>query len=330
MYDALAEGKCHCNTINYRVIKVTFYLLNRGSTPILTETAPVIAEGQADAQSVNAVDAWKHSEFLCRNYVLNGLTDALYNVYCKVATAKEIWESLERKYKTEDAGTKKHVVAKFLEYKMDDSKSVMSQVQDLQVIIHDNNAEGMDLNESFQVASMVEKLPPGWIDFKNYLKPKRKEMSVEELVVRLLIEEDNRMTLKKGSEVESSKVHMVEAGQTSKSKGKGPHKGKAKGKNLGPKAGTFKKKFKCYNCGQPRENHQANMVNDNMELVAMITDLTAMVSEVNLMNTNSKEWWINTRATRHVCHDKSVFNTYKEVEDGEKLYMGNAATTMDN
>ena len=27
-----------------------------------------------------------------------------------------------------------------------------------------------------------------------------------------------------------------------------------------------------------------------------------------------------------MCHDKSVFNTYKEVEDGEKLYMGNAAT----
>ncbi|XP_023755289.1 uncharacterized protein LOC111903763 [Lactuca sativa] len=209
--------------------KMLFYLTTLNLARFLTETAPVIAEGQADAQSVTAVDAWKHSEFMCRNYVLNGLTDALYNVYCKVATAKELWESLERKYKTEDVGTKKHVVAKFLEYKMVDSKSVMSQVQDLQVIIHDNNAKGMDLNESFQVASMFEKLPPGWIDFKNYLKHKRKEMSVEELVVRLRIEEDNRMAMKKGSEVESSKVHMVEADQTSKSKGKGPHKGKAKG-----------------------------------------------------------------------------------------------------
>ena len=73
--------------------------------------------------------------------MLNGLADALYNVYCKVATAKELWESLEKKYKTEDAGTKKHVVAKFLEFKMVDSKSVMSQVQDLQVLIHDKNAE---------------------------------------------------------------------------------------------------------------------------------------------------------------------------------------------
>ncbi|GJW63073.1 hypothetical protein Tco_0114957 [Tanacetum coccineum] len=35
--------------------------------------------------------------------------DPLYNVYCKTTTAKELWESLESKYKTEDAGTKKFV-----------------------------------------------------------------------------------------------------------------------------------------------------------------------------------------------------------------------------
>ncbi|GJV30877.1 hypothetical protein Tco_1391277 [Tanacetum coccineum] len=65
-------------------------------------------EGQpSNEQAVQAVKAWKHSDFLYHNYVLNGLVDSLYNVYCKTTTAKEIWESLERKYKTEDAGTKK-------------------------------------------------------------------------------------------------------------------------------------------------------------------------------------------------------------------------------
>ncbi|GJX69591.1 hypothetical protein Tco_0305318 [Tanacetum coccineum] len=84
------------------------------------------AEGQSsNAQAVQAVEAWKHSDFLCHNYVLNGLIDPLYNVYCKTTTAKELWESLERKYKTEDAGTKKFVVARFLDYKMVDSKNVI-------------------------------------------------------------------------------------------------------------------------------------------------------------------------------------------------------------
>ncbi|GJT55529.1 pol polyprotein [Tanacetum coccineum] len=118
------------------------------------------------------VEAWKHSDFLCHNYVLNGLIDPLYNVYCKTTTAKELWESLERKYKTEDAGTKKFVVARFLDYKMVDSKSVVSQVQDLQVLLHDIHAEGMTLSETFQVAAIIEKLPPSWVEFKNYLKHK--------------------------------------------------------------------------------------------------------------------------------------------------------------
>lgn len=60
-------------------------------------------------------------------------------------------------------------------------------------------------------------------------------MSMEELVVRLRIEEDNRMDLKKGGDAEPSKVHMMEACQTFKSNGKGAHKWKGKGKNLGPR-----------------------------------------------------------------------------------------------
>ncbi|KAL0300208.1 UNVERIFIED_CONTAM: hypothetical protein Sangu_3134200, partial [Sesamum angustifolium] len=53
---------------------------------------------------------------------------------------------------------------------------------------------GMKLNESFQVAAMIEKLPPLWKDFKTYLKHKRKEMGLEDLNVRLRIEEDNLLS----------------------------------------------------------------------------------------------------------------------------------------
>ena len=49
----------------------------------------------------------------------------------------------------------------------------------------------MVLSESFQVAEIIEKLPPSWNEFKNYLKHKRKEMGLEDLIVRLRIEEDN-------------------------------------------------------------------------------------------------------------------------------------------
>ena len=106
----------------------------------------------------------------------------MYNVK---SIAKELWESLDHKYKTEDAGTKKFVVGLFLDFKMMDSKTIISQVQDLQLILHDIYAEGMVLSESFQVAAIIEKLSLSWKEFKNYLKHKCKEMKLEELIVRL-------------------------------------------------------------------------------------------------------------------------------------------------
>ena len=326
--------------------KMLFYLTTLNLARFLTESPPVLAEGTSDVQSVSAIDAWKHSEYLCRNYVLNGLSDALYNVYLKVPTAKELWESLERKYKTEDAGTKKYVVARFLDYKMIDSKTVMSQVQELQIILSDILSEGMNLSETFQVAAIVEKLPPSWVDFKNYLKHKRKEMTIEDLVVRLRIEEDNRIAHKGGQVEASAKANLVEHGQSSRGhKGNKGHKFNGKGKNkgvdLGPKKGGVKKKAgpfkgKCYNCGQtghradqckePKRDTALMVDDDGMPLVAMISDLTAMAEEVNLVGNEPKGWWVDTGATRHVCPDRTLFNTFKEVV-GEKLYMGNAATT---
>ncbi|XP_075076374.1 uncharacterized protein LOC142163024 [Nicotiana tabacum] len=142
--------------------------------------------------------AWKHFDFLCKNYILSGLEDDLYNVYSGVKTSKELWIALEKKYKTKDAELKKFVAAKLLDYKMVDNKSVITQVQELQVIIHDLLAEGLVINEAFQVAAMIEKLPPLWKDFKSYLKHKGKEMSLEDLIVQLRIEEDNKTADKRG------------------------------------------------------------------------------------------------------------------------------------
>ncbi|GJX21867.1 pol polyprotein [Tanacetum coccineum] len=313
--------------------KMFFYLTTLNHARFLNETAPQVeppAEGQpSNAQAVQAVEAWRHSEFLCHTYILNGLVDSLYNVCCKTTTVKEIWESLECKYKTKDAGTKKFVVARFLDYKMDDSKTVITQVQDLQVLLHDIHAEGMTLSETFQVAAIIEKLPPSWVEFKNYLKHKRKEMSVEDLVVRLCIEEDNKLAQKNTYTSDSAKANMVEhVGSSSKSNSKATGKGKkkndkkSKGKAeyLAPKAGIVKQKFQgtCYNCDQPghraanckmpkRVNpRQANMVNDNVDMIAMVSDVIAMISEVNLVGSNNSGWWVDTGATRHVCWQEYV------------------------
>ena len=195
------------------------------------------------------------------------------------------------------------------------------------------------LSETFQVAAIVEKLPPAWKDFKNYLKHKRKEMSIEDLIIRLRIEEDNKGSEKKmAHNPNEAKANFVEDGQSSKFK-KGNNKGK--GTKLGPKGGIYKKqKFigKCFNCEKqghrssncrlPKRNKpkEANVIVDISKDVSDL-DLTAVISEVNLVGSNPKEWWIDTGATRHVCSNKKMFSTFEQIENREKVFMGNFVTS---
>ncbi|KAK4394045.1 Retrovirus-related Pol polyprotein from transposon TNT 1-94 [Sesamum angolense] len=117
------------------------------------------------------------------------------------------------------------------------------------MILHNLHAERMKLSDSFQVATMIEKLPPLWKDFKNYLKHKRKEMGLEDLIVRLRIEEDNRLSeMKFGKlQIEAKANLMEQNGNTSIKRKRVDYKAK--------KGRAKMIKGNCYNCGKP--NHMA-------------------------------------------------------------------------
>ena len=65
------------------------------------------------------------------------------------------------------------------------------------------------------------------------------------------------------------------------------------------------------------------------EIAQEVDDLnfSAVVSKVNLVGSNPREWWIDTGATRHVCSDKNMFTSFELVDSREKLFMGNSATS---
>ena len=185
------------------------------------------------------------------------------------------------------------------------------------MVVYDIHAEGMTLSETFQVAAFIEKLLPSWRDFKNYLKHKRNELSLEDLIIRLRIEEDNRLFEKKvGKNLEVSRANVVEGSKPNK-KRKMPGKS-GEGFNQGLK------KFvgKYFNCGKyghrakdckvkKRQKTQANVVEKISNGVDDI-NLAAVISECNMVG-NPKEWWIDTEATRHICAYRSMFSSYTTV-----------------
>jgi hypothetical protein len=54
--------------------------------------------------------------------------------------------------------------------------------------------------------------------------------------------------------------------------------------------------------------------------------LVAMITEINILN-GLGGWWIDSGATRHVCHDKAWFKTYSIFEDKKKIMLGDSHTT---
>ncbi|KAA0056529.1 uncharacterized protein E5676_scaffold106G00280 [Cucumis melo var. makuwa] len=133
---------------------------------------------------------WTEIDFICKNLILNGITDELYDYYNTMATAKEVWDLRQKKYDTEEARSKKYAVSRFLQYQMTDDKSVEAQSHEIQKLAHVIISEGMPLDDQFQVTVIIAKLPPLWKNFTNTLRHITKEFSLEILITRLRINEE--------------------------------------------------------------------------------------------------------------------------------------------
>ena len=66
-------------------------------------------------------------------------------------------------------------------------------------------------------------------------------------------------------------------------------------------------------------NPKKKLSQDNVTEVDDVSDmnLSAVVSEVNFIGSNTKEWWVDTGATCHVCSDKKMFSSYQSIDNGE-------------
>ena len=77
----------------------------------------------------------------------------------------------------------------------------------------------------------------------------------------------------------------------------------------------------CHSCKEQgnskKKRPQANVIEvDNVSDM----NLSAVVSEVNFIGSNTKEWWVDIGATRHVCSDKKMFSSYQSIDNGEQLF----------
>ncbi|CAA7034057.1 unnamed protein product [Microthlaspi erraticum] len=185
---------------------------------------------------------------------------------------------------------------------MVDSKPIMDQVHDLQMILQEISDEGMKICETFTVNCFIEKLPPGWADFKNYLAFKQKALTLANLISRL---QNESLKREKAETVQTHDANVAEF--RNKPKGRfNPNKGPLN--KVGHRGADCRSKAK--------EKNQANLTED---------DMVAVVTEANMVEENPMLWWYDTGATTHICIDRQMFSTYQKSKEDARLLMGNVS-----
>jgi len=335
--------------------KVLFYLNLLKVSYVLTEKNPkkVSTDSMSDDEKkdhAEKTEKWERDEFNCRYYLLNCLADEFYDYYEKsYETAKKIWKALQKKYDTEEAGAKKYAASRFFRFQMVDEKSVVEQTQEFQMLAHEVRSEEIQIEDNLIVAGIIDKLPPSWREFQKTLRHKQKETSLESLITRIRVEEEARnQDLLMAQNGNGNLINKVNALGTRDTLPQGQNMKqnaqlKPSGKNMkkSSKNSNFKgnstqnnsnKKFQysCFVCG--KKGHMAkNCRYRNKGNVPQANNveepLVAMISEINIVG-DSKGWWVDSGATRHVCYDKDWFKGYTPYEKPRDIMLGDSHTTQ--
>lgn len=84
-------------------------------------------------------------DFLCKGHIWNALSNSLYDVYQNVPSAKE----LQNKYNAEDVSAQKLLID--VHFRMAYGKSILSQVDELQLYMNDQMFESVKLMRNFKL-----------------------------------------------------------------------------------------------------------------------------------------------------------------------------------
>nr|XP_033508315.1 uncharacterized protein LOC117273293 [Nicotiana tomentosiformis] len=178
--------------------------------------------------------------------------------YVNYKEAKVIWKALIKIFTAEDATKQKFIVGKFYQWQMRDDKEMNS-------------------------------------DYKNNLKHKQKNFTIEEFVTHILIEDSNRK--------KSAKARMT-----------------ALKANLVQSSNNNRKRYRAGNDKEKTNTPKANLA-EGSDIIA------GVISQVNII-VRAKEWVVDFGATRHICANREAFSSYTPVEDDrEEVYRGDSSTT---
>ncbi|PNX75331.1 wall-associated receptor kinase 2-like protein, partial [Trifolium pratense] len=192
-------------------------------------------------------------------------------------------------------------------------------------LLEELKADKIDLPDVFVVGALVEKLPSSWNDYKQQLKHKHTQISLDDLIKHVIIEDTGRKEcdVARGKALES-RANLIQnnAHQKRRYEYRTDHV-------LEVTNPTFK--ANCYVCGKPGHKayhciyRKTNKVPPKPKANLTLGDdkkdddddddddiIAAVISEVNVVS-DVKKWVVDLGATRHICANKAAFTSYTSV-----------------
>jgi len=77
-----------------------------------------------------------------------------------------------------DAGKRKCVICKWLQFQITDEKPIMEQVHTYKNLCAKVLVEGMKMCEILQANVLLKKFPQSWSDYRNHLKHEKKDLTL--------------------------------------------------------------------------------------------------------------------------------------------------------
>jgi len=94
---------------------------------------------------------------------------------------------------------------------MIEDKDIKIQINEYHKLLEDIKVENIPLLDEFVSELMIEKLLSSWIDYKQQLKHRHKQMTLQELITHIIIENTNRKeSATARAKASSAKANVVE------------------------------------------------------------------------------------------------------------------------
>lgn len=244
VFDGASFKRWQCKTRMWLTDLKLFWVVMSAVPEAASDKADDAAKAAAQAEKAKLDEANQ----ACLSRLLNVLSNRLFDVYSSFASAKGLWDELENKFSEVDNGNESFTTENYLNYKMVEGRSVMEQLQEIQLLVRDLIQYGCEVPDHFQVNAILAKLPPSWRDFVTARRHMKKQMTLSELSAAINVEERARASSKPSQQVQA---HLVEKGGGGKSQKKKKNPPQQQNQTqLKPKKMKKKKEdFICFVCG---------------------------------------------------------------------------------